>query len=169
MEKVEVKSSFIRLEGVHDSLNELFLRHQEALLSGRIGEARALLESYITELKSHMEVEEGILMPVYERAGRIEGGPPEFFTGEHRRMLEHLDRFSSALEELGPAPGPRAIIALLDGEASYKSLCEHHEQREKSIFFPALDRVTEEDERRELIGRCLAANARLAVARDGGK
>jgi hypothetical protein len=33
--------------------------------------------------------------------------------------------------------------------------------RERNIFFPALDRVTDEAERREWIGRCFAANSQL--------
>jgi hypothetical protein len=33
--------------------------------------------------------------------------------------------------------------------------------RERNIFFPALDRVPDEAERLELIGRCFAANSEL--------
>ena len=98
-----------------------------------------------------------------ERAGKIAGGPPEFFIGEHRRMLEFLARFAATLGELKEEIGDpaRRVIRLLDEEAAFKSLCEHHDMREGAIFFPALDRVTDEEERRELIGRCFAANLQL--------
>ena len=110
-----------------------------------------------------MRAEEDLLMPVYERAGKVEGGPPEFFIGEHRRMLEFLSRFTATLDELKEESGDpaRRVIRLFDEEAMFKSLCEHHDMRKRNIFFPTLDRMTNEDERRELIGRCFAANSQL--------
>jgi hypothetical protein len=104
-----------------------------------------------------------LVMPVYERAGKIAGGPPEFFIGEHRRMLEFLARFAATLDELKEEGGDtaRRVIRLFDEEAMFKSLCDHHDMRERNIFFPALDRVTDEAERQELIGRCFAANSQL--------
>jgi hemerythrin-like domain-containing protein len=155
--------SFAELLNVHERLNELFLLHQEALLRLDLELAAERLRIYERELRAHMRVEEDLLMPVYERAGKIAGGPPEFFIGEHRRMLEFLDRFAGALEELKEESGDpaRRVIRLFDEEAMFKSLCDHHDMREGAIFFPALDRVTEEAERRELIGRCFAANSQL--------
>ena len=155
--------SFANLLKIHERLNELFLLHQESLLRLDIESAAERLRIYERELRAHMQVEEDLLMPVYERAGKIAGGPPEFFIGEHRRMLEFLERFAvtlGALKGKGGDPA-RRVIRLLDEEAKFKSLCEHHDMRERNIFFPALDRVTNEDERRELIGRCFAANSQL--------
>ena len=155
--------SFAELLNVHERLNELFLLHQEALLRLDLELAAGRLRIYDRELRAHMRAEEDLLMPVYERAGKIAGGPPEFFIGEHRRMLEFLDRFAAALEELKEGSGDpaRRVIRLFDEEAMFKSLCEHHDMRERNIFFPALDRVTDEAERQELIGRCFAANSQL--------
>ncbi len=152
--------SFSSLLKVHEHLDELFLLHQEALLQLDLALARERLLAYRRELQAHMQVEEELLLPVYERAGRIAGGPPEFFLGEHRRMLEFLDRFQTALDGMKTEREPltRRVIRLLDDEAAYKSLCDHHDQRERSIFFPTLDRVTSETERNELIAQCLAAN-----------
>jgi hemerythrin-like domain-containing protein len=155
--------SFAEVLKIHERLNELFLLHQEALLRLDLELAAERLRIYGLELRAHMRVEEDLLMPVYERAGKIAGGPPEFFIGEHRRMLEFLKRFAATLGELkGEGGDPaRRVIRLLDEEAAFKSLCDHHDMRERSIFFPALDRVTDEAERRELIGRCFAANLQL--------
>ena len=155
--------SFAKLLKIHECLNELFLLHQESLLRLDLESAAERLRVYERELRAHMRVEEDLLMPVYERAGKIAGGPPEFFIGEHRRMLEFLARFAATLDELkGESGDPaRRVIRLFDEEATFKSLCEHHDMRERNIFFPALDRVTDEDERRVLIGRCLASNSQL--------
>jgi hemerythrin-like domain-containing protein len=155
--------SFAKLLKIHECLNELFLLHQESLLRLDLESAAERLRIYERELRAHMRVEEDLLMPVYERAGKIAGGPPEFFVGEHRRMLEFLARFTATLDELKGESGDlaRRVIRLFDEEAMFKSLCEHHDMRERNIFFPALDRVTDEDERRELIGRCFSANSQL--------
>jgi len=152
--------SFLEVLQVHEQLTELFLLHQESLLRLEIRPAQERLQAYERELAAHMKVEEELLLPVYRRAGAIPGGPPEFFTGEHQRMREFLARFAEALSAMGASPAnlTRRVIKLLDEEATFKNLCEHHDQRERNLFFPALDRVTTEGERRELIARCLAAS-----------
>src|SRR5262249_48491619 len=127
--------SFAELLNVHERLNELFLLHQESLLRLDLELAADLLRIYERELRAHMRVEEDLLMPVYERAGKIAGGPPEFFIGEHRRMLEFLARFAATLDELkGESGDPaRRAIRLFDGEAMVKSLCEQHDMRQGNI------------------------------------
>ncbi|MGE0130397.1 MAG: hemerythrin domain-containing protein [Blastocatellales bacterium] len=153
--------SFAELLKTHERLNELFLLHQEALLRLDLELAAERLRIYTSELRAHMRAEEELLMPVYERAGKIAGGPPEFFIGEHRRMLAFLSHFATTLNELKDESGKQArrVIKLFDEEARFKSLCDHHDMRERNIFFPALDRVTSDAERRELINRFIAASS----------
>lgn len=155
-------TSFLAVLQVHEFLDELFLAHQEALLQFDLERAAERLQRYEHELHQHMQIEEELLLPVYARAGRIPGGPPEFFTGEHQRMREMLTRITATLGEMQQDSTnlPRRVIALFDEEAMYKSLCQHHDQRERNLFFPTLDRVTGEAERRDLIARCLTAPAR---------
>lgn len=145
--------SFLSLLDVHARLNELFLLHQEALLMQDIHLARERLFQYERELLAHMMFEEERLFPIYERAGRIPGGPLELFVGEHKKMRLFLDRFKQRLEEWIPPPPDlkRQIIALFDEQAMFKHLVEHHDLREQNIFYPALDRVTDERERQQLL------------------
>lgn len=152
--------SFLDALQVHEHLNELFLLHQEALLRLDVKLALARLQVYQDELAAHMRVEEELLLPVYSRAGVIPGGPPEFFTGEHQRMREFLARFAITLSEMARDQTNllRRVIKLFDEQATFKNLCDHHDQRERNIFFPTLNRVTTEGERHELIARCLSAN-----------
>lgn len=149
--------SFTAVLAVHEQLTELFVQHQEALLHLDIPLAITRLQHYERELYAHMKIEEELLMPIYQRAGQIPGGPPEFFLGEHRRMREFLTRFNTRLLGLlVESPSlPRAIIQLFDEEATFKALCEHHDMRERNLFFPALDRVTNEAERTTLLAQCL--------------
>jgi hemerythrin-like domain-containing protein len=141
---------------VHDQLKELFLSHQMALLALDLELAHERLLLFRREIEKHMHVEEELLLPVYNRAGRIPGGPVEFFTGEHRRLLEFLSRFDEKLTEMkssteNPA---REIIELFDAEAVFKSLLEHHDLREQNIFYPVLDEITTEQERQQLLNKC---------------
>ena len=148
--------SFSSLLEIHKDLKELFLEHQEALLDGDLIQAGHRLEEFERTLLDHMRKEEDLLLPVYERAGAIPGGPPVLFTGEHKRMRELLAGFKQALSSLEQNPGgrKRGILALLDRQATFKNLMEHHDLREANILFPALDRVTSAAERREILARC---------------
>lgn len=149
--------SFTEVLAVHEQLTELFLQHQEALLQLNVPLALRRLQQYEQALYAHMQIEEELLLPIYQRAGQIPGGPPEFFLGEHRRMREFLVRFTARLQALSAASLtlPRAIIQLFDEEATFKALCEHHDMRERNLFFPALDRVTSAAEREQLLPQCL--------------
>ncbi len=149
-------TSFLSLLRLHEQLTELFLTHQEALLALDVNLALSRLQQFEQELRAHMQVEEELLLPVYSRAGQIPGGPIVFFTGEHRKMLEFLARFTETLQQLKTKPAnlPREIIKLFDVEAMFKHLMEHHDLREQNILYPTLDKVTTESEREELLSRC---------------
>jgi hemerythrin-like domain-containing protein len=147
-------SSFVELLSLHEALSQFFLLHQEAVLAADVPRAIERLDSYERYLRQHMQEEEVLLLPVYERAGRIPGGAPEFFTGEHRKMLELLKQIRRMLTELAASAQPRDIIHVLDEEARYKSLVEHHDQREQNILYPTLDRITTEMERAALLKQC---------------
>ena len=149
-------NSFLSLLKLHEDLDELFLLHQEALFALDVHLALERLLEFERQILSHMRDEEELLLPVYERAGRIPGGPVEFFTGEHKKMLEFLSRFKETLLRLTSQPAnlKREVIKLFDQEATFKNLVEHHDQRERNILYPTLDRVTSEEERRQLLARC---------------
>ncbi|NMO14836.1 hypothetical protein HPC49_00705 [Pyxidicoccus fallax] len=146
-------SDFASLAALHRELEEQFLQHQDALLDLDLSLAAERLERYEAALRLHLEAEEALLLPVFSRAERIRGASPELFTGEHQRLLEFLARFRSELRALEPgSPGlKRGVLRLLDAETTFKHLSHHHELREETYFFPALDRVTDAAERRELL------------------
>lgn len=150
------KLSFVSLLDIHKVLKEVFLQHQEALLDGNLVRAKERLAEFERRLLHHIWEEETLLLPVYERAGAIPGGPPVLFTGEHKRMQELLAGFKQTLSSLEQDPDSRkrGILWLLDRQATFKNLMDHHDQRETNILYPALDRVTSEAERREILSRC---------------
>lgn len=157
-------TSFLDLIADHERADDLFLQHQEALMEMDMPRAHARLLAYQQALEAHMEAEEKLLLPVYERAGRIPGGPPEFFSGEHRRMREFLVRIYDMLHAMDPGrPDRRRVIALFDHEAAYKHLVEHHDLREKNILYPALDRVTHAEERAVMLQAFRARTGRASA------
>ena len=153
--------SLATLLAVHRVLDELFFSHQEALLNRDLPAAAARLKSFERLLADHVWDEEDVLLPVYGRAGTIPGGPPVLFTGEHKRLQAMLSDFNDCLASLAEvsAAHTRGILWLLDREATFKNLMAHHHLREANIFYPALDRVTSEAERRDLLSRCHIADA----------
>ncbi|MFO0982673.1 MAG: hemerythrin domain-containing protein [Planctomycetota bacterium] len=148
--------SFLCLITLHRDLDELFLKHQEALLARDVELAGHRLAAFEAQLLAHMRAEEEILLPVYRRAGHVLHGPVALFTGEHQRMLEFLARFFVALQEMRAHPHEldRRILKLFDQQATFKGLVDHHDAREEMYLYPTLDRVTTPHERRDLIERC---------------
>lgn len=150
-------SSFLSLLETHEWLDEHFLLHQEALLAGDLSRALELLEKVEEGQREHIRVEEEVLLPVYVRAERISGGDPQFYVNEHRKMLAILDGFKQTLPRLveqGPENARREIVKLFDRGYWFKRLLEHHDKREENILYPALDRVTDEEEREKLLKQC---------------
>ena len=152
--------SFLGLNRVHEELEELFLRHQKALLGFRIPEAIELLDLFEKRLRLHMRHEEDWLLPIYDqrggRPGRSKALPAEVYVLEHRKMLDLLGKVRCSVAQIAPPakPSPCDIIALLDRECSFKHLVEHHNMREHNVLYAELDRLTSEKERRELTDRC---------------
>ena len=145
----------------HVELNDLFARHQEALLLWEVDEAARWLERHIAMAKRHAALEEEILVPLLTaRCTAVEGASPEILIGEHRKMERFLREFERLLGEMkGVGTNlARRIIALLDREATYKNLVDHHFLREQNLLYPAIDKVTTEPERQTILARFATEN-----------
>lgn len=153
-----LNNSFLDLLVLHEKLNEMFLCHQEKLLSLDVNSAIGILRLYETKLLNHMQEEEQLLLPIYEaRTERIPGGPVELFLGEHKKMRGFIREFREALSRMRAEEGHRlrrSIIALMDRQFMYKHLVEHHDLREKNILYPWLDQITTGQERFSLLKQC---------------
>lgn len=150
--------SFLDLLEFHRQLDEVFFRHQEALLASDVDRAVRILCVYEEALLDHMEDEESCLLPIYQqRATAVPGGPVELFLGEHRKMREFVKEFRAALAAMKTQAGralTRAVVQLLDREFMFKHLVAHHDLREKNVLYPWLDRITTEEERPSLLKQC---------------
>jgi hypothetical protein len=69
-------------------------------------------------------------------------------------MRRHLAHFREQLPRLYEIPEPsRALLKLLDQETTYKHLVEHHDEREERHLYPALEQLTTDAERADLLPR----------------
>ncbi|MBL8693136.1 MAG: tryptophanase [Planctomycetes bacterium] len=146
-------SSFLSLLDTHRVFDERLRAHQEALLARDIPAARRHFQVLAGELRRHAEFEERECLPIYARAGKVPGGPPELFTGEHRKIGQFLDRIDAMLAaiERGAEETTRGALAILDEEATLKNLLSHHDSRERNIFYPKLEEVTTPAEREHVL------------------
>lgn len=147
--------SFFELVRVHEELEELLIRHQEALVRLQRDRALKTFAIYAELLLLHIDHEDNILLPVFARKGRLKRWPPELYSGEHDKMKAMLRRYGQSLEALPQEPTPRLVIACIDEQGTLKRLHEHHDLREKENFFPVLDAVTDAEERTDLLAQTL--------------
>ncbi len=146
--------SFAEILGIHRELDELFLCHQEALIEGDLSRALELLRRYRVAAVRHAQDEERELLPLYASVHRERRHAAEVFVLEHERLHELLARIEDLLISCGERPlTTRQRIHLIEREASYKHLFEHHDERERLHLFPALDQLVPTEQRAELLAR----------------
>ncbi len=130
----------------HTDLLERFEEHQCALIGLELGRASGLLAEFACHLRMHRDGEEEFVLPVYRELDlKLEGGSVEFFQSEHEKLgwwLAEMRREVDGLLELarGRSLVPRDVLPLLDRQATFKHLLDHHDKREANILYPALDR-----------------------------
>jgi len=144
--------SFSELLELHRRLDDLFLKHQRALLRLNLEQASELLDQYQGDLLAHIRDEENLMMPLYrQRATAPIGGAAEIFLGEHEKLRQFLVLFQEELNSLKFVDDlERGILFLIDSQHLFKRLLVHHDSREKKMLYPLLDEVTTEAERRSL-------------------
>jgi iron-sulfur cluster repair protein YtfE (RIC family) len=149
--------SFSELLELHREIDEVFFAHQCSLLHFEFGAALSLLERYESALLRHMQDEEDLLLPLYAgRAAAIKAGAPQIFLDDHAKMRAFVDLFKEQTAKLAANARPESVLLmLLDREAFYKRLCSHHDKREREILYPALDELTSEAEKIELLARVM--------------
>jgi regulator of cell morphogenesis and NO signaling len=145
--------SLSSLVSEHDELEELFDKHQRALLMRDIGAAFATITTFENTLKRHIRYEDDVLLPLYAaKKAETEGATLPIFHAEHRKLREtaaNLAHTTGALYDSSDLLG--SILKLLDEEALFKGLFSHHTLREKNLLFPRLDAYTTELEREKLL------------------
>ena len=149
-----MRRSLLELLDVHAELDELFFLHQERLLNFDLAGARTRLESYCGQLRSHIHMEERIVLPAYETLGiTARGAGSELVRAEHDKIGWWLDRLPGLLDPLaGRAELTfRDVVPILDRHCTFKHLLEHHDRRERVFLYPSLERELDPAAKRRLL------------------
>ena len=137
----------------HSALDELFGKHQRALLTRDLEGAVATLKTFENALGRHISFEDEVLLPLYASKGaEVAGGTLPIFHAEHRKLREitqNLVRQTEALDLSQDVLG--AILRLMDDEALFKGLFAHHALREENLLFPRLEACTTEGEKEKAL------------------
>lgn len=139
----------------HQELQELFARHQEALLQGHFDIADEWLQHYIDCQKAHMQIEEAYLFPAFAKIERTSKWDVSLYEKEHAKIKTLYQNVSDDLDwlseqKLTETQQRRNIIALLDKEKTLKGLNEHHEEREEEAMLKELDEQLDQRQLKEL-------------------
>jgi len=128
--------------GLHDDLAQRFFAHQRSLLDRDFAAAARHLAGYRERLLLHMRDEETLVLPRYTAAGGdATDAPLRLFLGEHGKMRDFVADFERRTAALAAspddrAPNDRALLELLDRQATYKNLVLHHDLRERNMLYP---------------------------------
>ena len=117
----------------HREADELFLRHQEALLARDFAAAEALLQEVIGRVRRHIEVEEEALFPVLDACAGIPSGATSVMRMEHAEIRRLMAEVTESLERAG---GERFVMSL----AALTARIYAHNGKEERILYPAADR-----------------------------
>lgn len=114
------------------------------------------LERFAGLLIPHLEMEEELLLPIFEARGKaITGASPAVFHAEHAKIkkdIADLERRTAELVACGTSPSGAcraslaSILALIDREFLFKDYMKHHDLRERNALYPELDRIVGADE-----------------------
>jgi hemerythrin-like domain-containing protein len=155
------------IEAEHDRIAADFCAHQQALVravgqASAAAEARAAWDRFETRLRLHIQFEDEQLIPVFR--ARVQPPPlgcsEELLLAEHRKLERLLDRCGEAardhLEQR--ASDPASLLALIEQQRMIREVLEHHDQRERAAFFPALHDCLQPEEKAALLAASLLAH-----------
>ena len=123
----------------HDRLDDLFKTFQTAKRSD-VAKAKDAFREFKVGLQRHIVWEEELLFPMWEeKTGMIEDGPTPVMRFEHEQIKKLLEAIHQKVEQqnLESDQEEHALLNLLGS----------HNRKEERALYPAIDNVTNADER----------------------
>lgn len=134
----------------HEEIDSLFRRFQERLQAGDFAVARILFNEYDQRLERHIEWEEGLLFPAFERGGGP-GGPTEVLRLEHNLIREDKRLIRGLLATVSP----ESFAGIHRRIAHLVELLTAHNRKEEEVLYPLTDQYLGEAGRKDLFERML--------------
>lgn len=130
-----------RILAEHQEMDELLLRHQEALIEQDMAAALSHYAAFERMLQAHIALEDSQLLPLHAQLPKTQWRTL-VYSAEHEKLLQVAQLIGQRIAAPLPAEKSarlRHIIKLLDEERSLKNLVEHHNEREEKGMLPELD------------------------------
>lgn len=121
----------------HDRLDHLFRQFQQTKRLD-FSRAKEFFKEFKFGLQRHVVWEESILFPLFERKTG-QAGPTDVMRAEHRRIGDRLEAIHQKVKRQDPASD--------DTEAELLALLDAHNQKEETVLYPAIDRLTSDEEK----------------------
>lgn len=136
----------------HDRLDTLLEAARRAAVAGDVATAAGSFTEFAAGLVHHIQAEENVLFPTFEKVTGMEGGPTAVMRSEHRMIGRLIEEAKAALTE---RDGKRFLTAA----SELVSVLGPHNQKEEHVLYPLTDeRIGAERERDELV-RALQAQS----------
>jgi iron-sulfur cluster repair protein YtfE (RIC family) len=115
----------------HARLQRLFERFTE-LRALEPPAAGAALGEFVHGLETHMDLEERLLFPLFERCTGLEWGPTQTLRADHAQLRERLAEVTAAVcDDAAHALNLKTL----------RSLLAAHDVREENLLYPVLDQM----------------------------
>ncbi|MBF0571774.1 MAG: hemerythrin domain-containing protein [Candidatus Omnitrophica bacterium] len=132
----------------HDEL-DWFLKQFQAFKRQDFDKAKPFFRSFKFGLQRHILWEEEILFPVFEsKTGMKDSSPTAVMRHEHILIKEALEDLHGKVREHDP-----------DSDIEEKTLIDilsQHNLKEESMLYPAIDKITSDQEKKELFDQMRA-------------
>jgi len=138
---------------IHDLLDEWLVGAIEALTALDMASAQRAWNCVVWHIEAHHSAEDELILCHYEDQDiedYPEGGLPELFQAEHKRLRELMDQCKLELDRIEQAPPHkqrRCMVERLEVFMRVRRLLEHHGLREQTHLYPRLDAKLSREER----------------------
>ncbi len=130
------------LEADHKRLDAIVPLVEQRVNEGTFSEARARFAEFVCGLERHIDLEEQVLFPAFERATGMSGGGPTFvMRGDHVEIRRLMREVEAALES--------ADAGVLDSLHDLVETLSIHNLKEERMLYPMADRAAGDDRARD--------------------
>lgn len=146
----------------HPRLGGFLQAHLEAVAMGDLSGARARFHEFAALLFAHSQAEDEILLPAFAAAGLESNGcTVALLEKEHAKLRRLCGEAQERIDADGVGLDAATRVAWVKALHMLGEVLEHHDERERAAFHPALDAGLPAMQAAELAARASAREAEL--------
>lgn len=130
------------LEADHRRLDAIVVGVRRHMAEGAFQRAGERFAEFVCGLNRHIDIEEQILFPAFEKATGMAGGPTVVMRHEHVEIRRHMGEATAALRAGDASAAGEAIDAL-------EGVLGEHNMKEEQILYPMADKSAGDDRARD--------------------